>query len=109
MSITPVRFKDSVRVRLGADRGFLFDERTGRVYSLNASAAVAAAGLRDERAEAEVIATVVQWGEREGGALRSPLACDRIRLCRSGHRKLGASEGRSSSSAERRERAQRAM
>jgi hypothetical protein len=41
-----VRFNDSVRVRLGADRGFLFEEQTGRVYSLNASAAVAAARIQ---------------------------------------------------------------
>jgi hypothetical protein len=60
MSTTPVRFNDSVRVRLGADRGFLFDERTGRVYSLNATAAVAAAALRDEREEPDVIAAVVE-------------------------------------------------
>lgn len=41
-----VRFRDSVRVRLGADRGFLFEEQSGRVYSLNASAAVAAARIQ---------------------------------------------------------------
>jgi hypothetical protein len=41
-----VRFRDAVRVRLGADRGFLFDEQNGRVYSLNASAAVAAARIQ---------------------------------------------------------------
>jgi hypothetical protein len=74
MSITPVRFKDSVRVRLGADRGFLFDERTGRVYSLNASAAVAAAGLRDERAEAEVIATVVEAFDVDDAVARRDFA-----------------------------------
>ena len=41
-----VRFRESVRVRLGADRGFLFEEQSGRVYSLNASAAVAAARIQ---------------------------------------------------------------
>ena len=53
-----VRFRDSVRVRLSADRGFLFDEQTGRVYSLNASAAVAAARIQagmDEPAVLEVV------------------------------------------------------
>ena len=41
-----VRFSDSVRVKLGVDRGFLFEEQSGRVYSLNASAAVAAARIQ---------------------------------------------------------------
>jgi hypothetical protein len=41
-----VRFRESVRVRLSADRGFLFEEQSGRVYSLNASAAVAAARIQ---------------------------------------------------------------
>jgi hypothetical protein len=53
-----VRFRDSVRVRLSADRGFLFDEQSGRVYSLNASAAVAAARIQagmDEPAVLEVV------------------------------------------------------
>jgi hypothetical protein len=53
-----VRFRDSVRVKLSADRGFLFDEQTGRVYSLNASAAVAAARIQagmDEPAVLEVV------------------------------------------------------
>ena len=59
MSTRTVRLNDSVRVRLGAERGFLFDERTGRVYSLNASAAVAAAGLRDGHAVADVVDAVV--------------------------------------------------
>lgn len=59
MTAGSVRFHASVRVRLGAERGFLFDERTGRVYSLNASAAVAAASLRDEQAATDVVAAVV--------------------------------------------------
>jgi hypothetical protein len=59
MTTARVRLNDSVRVRLGAERGFLFDERTGRVYSLNASAAVAAAGLRDRQPSADVVAAVV--------------------------------------------------
>lgn len=41
-----VRFCDSVRVRLSADRGFLFEEQSGRVYSLNATGAVAAARIQ---------------------------------------------------------------
>jgi hypothetical protein len=55
---TRVRFRDSVRVRLSADRGFLFEEQSGRVYSLNASAAVAAARIQagmDDPAVLEVV------------------------------------------------------
>ncbi len=40
-----VRLHESVRARLGPDRGFLFDERTGRVYSLSSTAAFVAARL----------------------------------------------------------------
>jgi len=69
-----VRLRDSVRVRLGAERGFLFDERTGRVYSLNASAAVAAAGLRDHRAVDDVIATVVEAFEVDAATAGLDLA-----------------------------------
>jgi coenzyme PQQ synthesis protein D (PqqD) len=54
-----VRFHRAVRVRLGPERGFLFDERTGRVYSLNATAAVAAAHLDAEVTDAEVVRAVV--------------------------------------------------
>ena len=60
MTAPPVRLQRSVRVRLGADRGFLFDERSGRVYSLNATAALAAAGLRDEKAEADIVTSVTE-------------------------------------------------
>ena len=42
-----VRFVDSVRPRFGPDRGFLFDERSGRVFSLNGSGAFAAARLHE--------------------------------------------------------------
>jgi hypothetical protein len=58
MTARPVRLQRSVRVRVGTDRGFLFDERSGRVYSLNATAAVAAAGLRDQRPEADIVTEV---------------------------------------------------
>ena len=54
-----VRFHQAVRVRLGPERGFLFDERTGRVYSLNATAALAAAHLEAKATEAEVVRRVV--------------------------------------------------
>ena len=54
-----VRFRDSVRVRLSADRGFVFEEQSGRVYSLNASAAVAAARIQAGMDEAAVLEVVV--------------------------------------------------
>jgi hypothetical protein len=54
-----VRFHESVRVRLGPERGFLFDERSGRVYSLNATAALAAAQLKGEATDAEIVRAVV--------------------------------------------------
>jgi coenzyme PQQ synthesis protein D (PqqD) len=61
-----VRFRDSVRVKLSADRGFLFDEQNGRVYSLNASAAVAAARIQaglDSPAVVEVVVATFEVDE----------------------------------------------
>lgn len=54
-----VRFQDSVRVRLSADRGFLFEEQSGRVYSLNATAAVAAARIQAGMETSAVLEVVV--------------------------------------------------
>ena len=54
-----VRFVDSVRPRFGPDRGFLFDERSGRVFSLNGTGAFAAARLHEHRPVAEVLAAMV--------------------------------------------------
>ena len=68
------RFNDSVRVRLGADRGFLFDERSGRVYSLNASAAMAAAGMRDARDEDDVVTAVVEAFDVDDATARRDFA-----------------------------------
>jgi hypothetical protein len=74
MTTRTVRLRDSVRVRLGAERGFLFDERSGRVYSLNATAAVAAAGLRDQRPVDDVIDAVVAQFEVDASTARRDLA-----------------------------------
>ena len=73
MSASRIRLQRSVRVRLGAERGFLFDERSGRVYSLNATGAVAAAGLRDEKPEADIVAAVVEDFAVEASAARRDL------------------------------------
>jgi hypothetical protein len=74
MSDGALQFHVSVRVRLGAERGFVFDERTGRVYSLNASAAVAAAGLRDGKPVDDVVAEVVAAFDVEADTVRRDLA-----------------------------------
>jgi hypothetical protein len=63
-----VRFADSVRPRLGPDRGFLFDERSGRVYSLNATAAFAVARIREALPVAAVVAAVVEAFEVDEAA-----------------------------------------
>lgn len=68
-----VRLQASVRVRLGPERGFLFDERSGHVYSLNATGAVAAAGFRDDKPDAEIIATVVEDFAVEAATARRDL------------------------------------
>ncbi|MFQ5911659.1 MAG: PqqD family protein [Nitrospinota bacterium] len=55
-----IRFASSVQVRVGAERGFLFDQRTGKVYSLNASGAVAASCIQEGALLPKVIAAVVK-------------------------------------------------
>ena len=73
MTAPRVRLQRSVRVRLGADRGFLFDERSGRVYSLNATAALAAAGIRDEKPEPDIVAAVTEEFAVESAIARRDL------------------------------------
>lgn len=68
-----VRLDESVRVRVGPDQGFLFDQRTGRVYSLNASAAFAAARLQ-EAPVAAVVAAVVETFDVDEAVAREDLA-----------------------------------
>ena len=55
-----LHFNDSVRLRIGPDRGFLFDQKTGRVYSVNASGALAAARIQAGDPSRAVIAAVTQ-------------------------------------------------
>ena len=54
-----VRFAESVTLRVGPERGFLFDQRTGRVYSLNGAAALASARLQAGEPAGDVVAAVV--------------------------------------------------
>lgn len=65
-----VRFAESVRARLGPDRGFLFDQRTGRVYSVNASGALAAARIQDSAPVPEIIAAVVEAFQANADTVR---------------------------------------
>lgn len=69
-----VRFDAAVRVRLGAERGFVFDQRTGRVYSLNASAALATQRIQAETPLTAVVAAVVEAFEVDSAAARRDLA-----------------------------------
>jgi hypothetical protein len=68
------RFGESVRVRLGGDRGFLFDQRTGRVYSLNATAAFAAERIQAAAPLPAVAAAVAEAFEVDLLAARRDLA-----------------------------------
>ncbi|HEX7785108.1 MAG TPA: PqqD family protein, partial [Methylomirabilota bacterium] len=55
-----VRFLDSVRPRFGPERGFLFDQRSGRVFSLNGTGAFAAARLHERQPVAAVLAAMLE-------------------------------------------------
>jgi Coenzyme PQQ synthesis protein D (PqqD) len=66
-----IRFVGSVRARLGAERGFLFDQQSGRVYSLNATGAFVAARIETDTPVKEIIDAVVEAFEvDEPGARR---------------------------------------
>jgi Coenzyme PQQ synthesis protein D (PqqD) len=69
-----VRFLDSVSIRLGSERGFLFEQRSGHVFSLNGSATLAAAGFRDGIPTADVIASVVEAFDVDAATVRADLA-----------------------------------
>jgi coenzyme PQQ synthesis protein D (PqqD) len=57
---TRVRLNPSVRLRVGDRQGFLFDERTGRVYSLTATSALAATRLAEDDSIDDVVQAVVR-------------------------------------------------
>jgi PqqD family protein of HPr-rel-A system len=79
-----VRLADSVRPRFGAERGFLFDERSGRVYSLNATGAVAAARLHERASVADVLAAVTDAFEVDPATARRDLATFLAQLVQEG-------------------------
>lgn len=70
----PVRFVPSVSLRLGPERGFLFDQRTGRVYSLNETAALAVARLAEGAGAPEMEAALVNAFDVEADVARTDLA-----------------------------------
>jgi hypothetical protein len=79
-----VRFVDSVRPRFGPDRGFLFDERSGRVFSLNGSGAFAAARLHERRPVAEVLAAMLETFDVDETTARRALTAFVEQLLREG-------------------------
>ena len=68
-----VRFRDSVNIRLGPEKGFLFDQRSGRVFSLNGSATLAAGRLHEGAAMTDVIAAVVEAFDVDAATVRADL------------------------------------
>lgn len=69
-----VRLAESVTLRVGEERGFLFDQRTGRVYSLNGTAAFAASRLRAGAPAREVAAALVEVFEVDEETAQADLA-----------------------------------
>jgi len=55
-----IRMAPSVRIKVGPRQGFLFDERTGRVYSLSATSALAATRLCEDAVVDDVVRAVVE-------------------------------------------------
>jgi Coenzyme PQQ synthesis protein D (PqqD) len=72
---TPVRVRlsGSVRLRVGDRQGFLFDERTGRVYSLTATSALAATRLSDDTPVDDVVRAVVESFDVDEKTVRKDL------------------------------------
>ena len=68
-----VRFVESVRPRFGPERGFLFDQRSGRVFSLNGTGAFAAARFHDQQPVADVLAAMVEAFEVDEPVARRAL------------------------------------
>jgi hypothetical protein len=79
-----VRFVDSVRPRFGPERGFLFDQRSGRVFSLNSTGAFAAARLHERRSVAEVLTAMVETFDVDEPVARRALVAFVDQLVREG-------------------------
>lgn len=68
-----VRLVESVRPRFGPERGFLFDQRSGRVFSLNGTGAFAAARFHDQQPVADVLVAMVEAFEVDEPVARRAL------------------------------------
>lgn len=79
-----VRFLDSVRPRFGPERGFLFDQRSGRVFSLNGTGAFAAARLHERQPVAAVLAAMLETFDVEEPVARRALIAFVAQLLREG-------------------------
>jgi len=62
-----------VRPRFGPERGFLFDQRSGRVFSLNGTGAFAAARFHDQQPVADVLVAMVEAFEVDEPVARRAL------------------------------------
>jgi hypothetical protein len=69
-----VQLARSVRARLGLERGFLFEERTGRVYSLTATAAFSVARLQEGTAVNDIVAGLTRSFEVDQATARREIA-----------------------------------
>lgn len=79
-----VRFVESVRPRFGPERGFLFDQRSGRVFSLNGTGAFAAARFHERQPVADVLTAMVETFEVDEPVARRALMVFVEQLLREG-------------------------
>ena len=79
-----VRFVESVRPRFGPERGFLFDQRSGRVFSLNGTGAFAAARFHERQPVADVLTAMVETFEVDEPVARRALKAFVEQLLREG-------------------------
>ncbi|OGL17599.1 MAG: hypothetical protein A3F92_03535 [Candidatus Rokubacteria bacterium RIFCSPLOWO2_12_FULL_71_22] len=68
-----VELASQVTVRLGPERGFLFHQRTGRIYSLSGTAALATARMAEGCSVDQVVDAVLDAFDADGGAVREGL------------------------------------
>jgi hypothetical protein len=79
-----VRFVESVRPRFGPERGFLFDQRSGRVFSLNGTGAFAAARFHERQPVADVLTAMIETFEVDEPVARRALMAFVEQLLREG-------------------------
>lgn len=69
-----LEFDGRVTVRIGPERGFLFDQRTGRIFSLSSTAAVATERLARGAPVAEAVEAVLAAFDADPATVRAALA-----------------------------------